>query len=198
MAKKIGKIISIAFLSLLIFSAAFQCAWAQDKKADLKVYQKFFKVTGTEAQYNQILNLMIAQLQQGFSAALKKIANKMVDATPEEREKIRQLVEQAMGNYFQRMRVKITEIMPLTELISDVYYPVYSKHFTISEIEELIVFFESPLGQKYISAIPNLMQESVIIMNQKYTPKLEEISFKIVEEEMDKIRPEIEKLKKDN
>jgi len=198
MTVKLRKTIIIAFLSFLIVLATYPYARAQDKKAELKIYQNFFKVTGAESQYNQILNLMVAQLQLGFSAALRELAKKVDDATPEEKERGRQLLEQGMKNYFQRMKVKINEVMPLDELISNVYYPVYSKHFTVAEIEELIAFYESPIGQKYISVTPTLMQESVAIMNQKYTPQLQKIGFKLAEEEMEKIKPELEKLRKKN
>jgi hypothetical protein len=101
-----------------------------------------------------------------------------------------------MGSYFQKMREKMTEIMSLNELITNVYYPAYSKYFTISEIETLTAFYESPIGQKYVSSIPAIMQESMTIINQKYTPQLQKIAFKLVQEEMEKIKPEIEKIRK--
>jgi hypothetical protein len=188
----------VTFLSLLVFFATCPCAKAQDKKVELKVYQKFFKATNIEAQYNQILNVMIVQLQQGFVVSFREAIKKIGDTTPEEKERLRQLFEQAMGSYVKRMKVKITEVIPMNELINNVYYPAFSKHFTVAEIKELIAFYESPIGQKFISTTPTVMQETGTIMNEKYAPQLQKIGIKLAAEEIEKIKPEIEKLQKKN
>jgi DNA-directed RNA polymerase subunit F len=129
MAKKLPKTLIIVCLSFLVFLATCPYAQAQDKKEELKVYQKFFKATNVEAQYNQILNVMIVQLQQGFVVSFRETIKNIGDITPEQKEKLKQLFEQSMGSFVKRMKVKIAEVMPLNELINNVYYPVFSKHF---------------------------------------------------------------------
>ncbi|HEX7455946.1 MAG TPA: DUF2059 domain-containing protein [Candidatus Nanoarchaeia archaeon] len=198
MGKKLSKAIIIVCLSFLVFLATCPYTQAQEKNAEVKVYQKFFKATNIEAQYNQIQNIMIMQLQQGFVLSIREIVKTIGDITPEEQERLKQLFEQAMGSYVKRMKVKITEAMPLNELINDVYYPVFSKHFTVAEVKELTAFFESPIGRKFISATPTAMQEAMSIMNEKYTPQIQKIGVKVAEEELKKVKPEIEKLQKKN
>jgi len=196
MTKKSYQALTIVFLSFLVLLVAVPCVRALDKSAEIKVYQKFYAVTNAESQYNQILNLMVGQFQQGFVAGFRDAARKMQNATPEEQEKFRQLFEKGMESYVQKMRKKAAEVMPLKDLIDNVYYPVLSQHFTVSEVEELIKFYESPVGQKYISVSPTVMQESSALINQKYMPQLQKISIKVAEEEMKKIKPELEKLQK--
>jgi hypothetical protein len=198
MAKKLPKAIVIVCLSFLVFLAAYPCAQAQDKKEELKVYQKFFKATNIEAQYSQILDVMIVQLQQGFVVSFRETLKNIGDITPEGKERLKQLFEQSMGSYVKRMKVKIGEVMPLNELINNVYYPAFSKHFTIEEIKEITAFYETPTGQKFISTTQTVMQESATIMNEKYALQLQKIGSKIAEEELKKIKPEIEKLQKKN
>ena len=198
MAKKLPKTLKIVCLSFLVFLAAYPCAQAQDKKEELKVYQKFFKATNIEAQYNQILNVMIVQLQQGFVVSFRETIKNIGDITPEQKEKLKQLFEQSMGSFVKRMKVKIGEVMPLNELINNVYYPVFSKHFTVAEIKELTAFYESPIGQKFISTTPTVMQESTTMMTEKYAPQLQKIGNNIAEEELKKIKSDIEKLQKKN
>ncbi len=198
MPKKLLKSIIIVCLSFLVFVAAYPCAQAQDKKEELKVYQKFFKATNVEAQYNQIIGVMIIQLQQGFVVSFRQNIQNIGDITPEQKEKLKQLFEQSRESYVKKMKVKIGEVMPLNELIENVYYPAFSKHFTIAEIKELIAFYESPIGQKFTATTPTVMQESTTIMNEKYTPQLQKIGGKIAEEELKKIKPDLEKLQKKN
>ncbi len=53
-----------------------------------------------------------------------------------------------------RQRVKVDEI--IEQLI-----PIYERNFSAEELQAFISFYESPNGQKLISTIPVLMQESV-------------------------------------
>jgi hypothetical protein len=39
--------------------------------------------------------------------------------------------------------------------------PIYDKHFTHQEIRQLITFYESPLGRKISTTLPEIQQESV-------------------------------------
>ncbi len=198
MTKKLLIPIIIVCLSFLVFFAIVPYAQAQDKKEELKVYQKFFKATNIESQYNQILNVMIAQLQQGFVVSFREALKDIGDITPEQQEKLKQLFEQSRESYVKRMKVKISEVMPIKELIENVYYPAFSKHFTIAEIKEITAFYETPIGQKFISTTPTVMQESSTLMNEKYAPELQKIGSKIAEEELKKVKPDIEKLQKKN
>ena len=50
----------------------------------------------------------------------------------------------------------------LNELI-----PVYSKYYSNEDINQLIAFYQTPLGKKTIAVLPQLTQESVLI-GQRY------------------------------
>lgn len=65
-------------------------------------------------------------------------------------------------------------------------YPLYHKYLTLEEINELIKFYETPLGQKVISTNPKIMQESIKvgqIWGQELSLKLQERMSKILEKE---------------
>jgi hypothetical protein len=85
--------------------------------------------------------------------------------------------------------------MPFDALVKDVYYPVYSQHFTVEEIQAMIAFFESPVGQKFVATTPILMQESVVMINQKYTPVIQQKDFELIEEELGKVEDAIRELR---
>lgn len=42
-----------------------------------------------------------------------------------------------------------------------IYYPIYDKYYTTDELKELVVFYKTPLGQKSISILPSIMQDSM-------------------------------------
>lgn len=51
------------------------------------------------------------------------------------------------------------------ELVSKIV-PIYGKYLTEAEIGELIKFYQSPIGQKLVSAQPMIMQESMVAGQQ--------------------------------
>ncbi|MFN6482285.1 MULTISPECIES: DUF2059 domain-containing protein [unclassified Nostoc] len=44
--------------------------------------------------------------------------------------------------------------------VVDEIVPIYNKYFTNEEIKQLITFYQTPLGQKAITVIPQIYQES--------------------------------------
>lgn len=196
MTNRYLKIISIAALLTIIVLPVFSYSKADAASEEKKVYQKFFKVTGAEAQYNQMLNLMVRQFQQGFASGLQRQAARVEDAAQADKDRVIQLLKQAMFAYIEKIKTAMVTEMPFQELVDNVYYPIYSKYFHVSDIKEIIAFYESPIGQKFVSMSPILMQESVTGFNRQYGPKLRELSNRIADEEFAKIKPEIDKLDK--
>ncbi|HAO06569.1 MAG TPA: DUF2059 domain-containing protein [Chryseobacterium sp.] len=47
------------------------------------------------------------------------------------------------------------------EEFSKLYIPIYSKYYTESDLDELIKFYKTPIGQKTISNMPLIMNESM-------------------------------------
>jgi len=48
------------------------------------------------------------------------------------------------------------------EDITNMIIPIYDKHYTESDIDQLIAFYNSPIGKKMIATMPQVMQESMI------------------------------------
>lgn len=45
--------------------------------------------------------------------------------------------------------------------INTIIIPIYDKYYTENDIDQLIVFYNSPIGKKMISTMPQVMQESI-------------------------------------
>lgn len=48
------------------------------------------------------------------------------------------------------------------EDITNMIIPIYDKHYTESDIDQLIAFYNSPIGKKMIATMPQVMQESMV------------------------------------
>ena len=159
-----------------------------------KVFNHFFEVIGAEAQYNQMLAIITTQFSRGFSAAISKQVEKDAKISPENKDKVKALVSTYMQNAMQKMRSRFSKEIPFSDLVKNVYYPVYEKHFTVAELKEVIAFYESPVGKKFVKQTPALMQESVSLLNSQYNAKMLALSQQVAQEELAGLKRELDKI----
>lgn len=100
--------------------------------------RSMFKIMGTSKMMEQVL--------AGMSTNIKPML--MTSMPPGEyREKLVDL-------FFQRFQSKLQ-----VEQLLDLAVPIYDKYFSKDEIEGLIRFYQTPLGQKTLSVLPQTLVE---------------------------------------
>jgi len=55
--------------------------------------------------------------------------------------------------------------------IEEDYPAIYDKYFSEKEIDELINFYQSSAGQKYLKAMPEIQKDFMQVMMRKYMPE---------------------------
>jgi hypothetical protein len=63
--------------------------------------------------------------------------------------------ERLVDLFFERFQTKLTPASLL-----EITVPIYAKYFSRDEIDGLIQFYQTPLGQKAISVLPQVMGEA--------------------------------------
>lgn len=100
--------------------------------------------------------------------------------SPEKREAIRQLIrstgvvsvgEQMAGALVEQLKPAFPSVpdalwAELTTEVDEAEWielvtPIYARHFTLEDLRGLAAFYETPLGQKAIRALPAITQESM-------------------------------------
>jgi len=46
--------------------------------------------------------------------------------------------------------------------VKEMLYPIYHKHLTLTDINEIIAFYETPLGKKFLAIMPKVSNEGMI------------------------------------
>ena len=64
----------------------------------------------------------------------------------------------------------------------DMLVPVYSRHLTLDDLQKIIEFYQTPVGQKYAEKTPLIMQESMQI-GQQWGMKIGQEFQNILQEE---------------
>jgi hypothetical protein len=108
-----------------------------------------------------------AMAQQAATMAAESYRRKHPNATPLEVRK----AAQAAGECLQAA-MKVSSV---DELINAMV-PIYQRHLTHSDIDGIVEFYSTPLGQKVLKEMPAMMAESMQAVQpilQKHLPELE-------------------------
>ncbi len=107
-----------------------------------KVIVKLLEVTGSK-------NI---GLQMG-NAINQSLANSLKSSNPEIPNRAFEILAEETNNLM---------VKGIDDLMNSII-PLYHKYFTKTEIEELLAFYETPLGKKTIATLPQLMSESMAL-----------------------------------
>jgi hypothetical protein len=90
--------------------------------------------------------------------------------------------------FSKRFRELLQQRINRAEIIEQIYYPLYDKHFTVEELKGLVAFYKTPVGQKAIQVMPQLVQEAMQKASELMLPKLRALVGEIMEEEMNRLK----------
>ena len=68
--------------------------------------------------------------------------------------------------------------------VKDLMHSLYKKHFTLSELKDLLIFYRSDTGKKATSVLPALSQEAMVLTQEHMAfinPKLQKRLRKVLE-----------------
>jgi hypothetical protein len=110
-------------------------AFSQVNQEYTKSLQKMFEVSGTEESYKAAIKQMFTMFKKQYSNVKTEIWGEL------EKE------------FSQKSINEITEM----------FAPAYLKYMTKEDLDDLIKFYESPLGEKFAKNTPLIMQETMQI-----------------------------------
>src|SRR6476661_4162691 len=150
-------------LLLLVFVVAGAPVFAQQSVAEAAAQAKaraegFSPDAPTHDQVMTLLDLlqirkMMGTMMDGMKQAVKQGAEqsfreRVPDPTPKQLEALNGMVEDALGE------------LPMDEMVEAVV-PIYRRHLSKSDVDEMIRFFGGPVGQKLLREQPQMMQEGM-------------------------------------
>ena len=109
------------------------------------------------------LDTMKAQMKNG---AVESFRDRVPSPTPDQLKSINHIVDEAFSE------------ISMDDLIRDVV-PVYQKHLTRGDVQALITFYSSPVGQKLRREQPAIMKESMQATSANQQQKMERLLAKV-------------------
>ncbi len=129
---------------------------------------------------NQVLTLLdLVQARQTMVDAMENVKQIMQNSAEES---FRQKVPNATPKQIEALRGMFDEVTktPLDEMINAVI-SIYQRHLTKADVEELIRFYSSPVGQKLLREQPQIMRESMQAGAEIQRKRMDEIQARIKE-----------------
>lgn len=167
------KLVSLTAMLVFLFvgSTCGQEAVSPQKKA---LILQFIEATGGKKAADDMVDIMMdAQVTE-----TTKMISSMIDddktISVSAKNQMKRSMTESSARSTERLRQFFKEKVDMGELIEEIVLPIYDKHFSESELKELVAFYNSTTGQKLISVMPELMMESLKVSSDKLVPKLQE------------------------
>lgn len=145
------------FITLLMWSVNAHTEEIDTQKQAL--IEKLLQQTGNSSEQisRQFSNLFIRQMELSLKTTNPDVDPKAFKIMEEE---INAVIKEELlsGNQFSKL-----------------LYPIYAKKFTSEELQQMIEFNSTPLGEKMIRVMPQITQEAMFIgqaYGQKLVPKI--------------------------
>ena len=115
----------------------------------------------------------MAMMMDGMRQAVKQGAEQsfrenVPNPTPKQLEALHGMIDDAMGD------------MPMDEMVEAVV-PIYRRHLSKSDVDEMIRFFGGPVGQKLLREQPQMMQEGMQAGMAIQQKRMDQIMAKVKE-----------------
>ncbi|HKS65650.1 MAG TPA: DUF2059 domain-containing protein [Candidatus Acidoferrales bacterium] len=103
-----------------------------------KAIRHLMDITGTAKLGNNMTEVVALQVKNAMS---------------------RRLPADKLDKFMSDFNQKLSTRSPSNEVV-DAQVPIYAQHFSMEELQGMIQFYESPVGQQMVKALPDVLQES--------------------------------------
>ena len=122
-----------------------------------------------------------AMREQMKGMSHKMMSDKLSTLTPEQQKKFQEAMQGSMDDVMDAMRFE--------DLISDMI-PVYQRYLTREDLQGVIAFYSSPVGQRLLDKTPAMTTEAMKISMERMEKMMPEIMAKM-QKRMDEIIKEM-------
>lgn len=136
------KVLAVAFAVLVSASMGAQAAVSDAKR---EAIIELLDVTGATELGFQMMDTMAQTMGQAMQQRNPNLPPRAIE-----------IVREEMLSEFRSRESELTEV----------YVDIYDRHFTLSEIRELIAFYETPIGVKSLQKMPQIVQEGAVAGQQ--------------------------------
>jgi hypothetical protein len=131
-------------------------------------------------------NIELMLMQPTYPQMMEMAASEQTDLSEENRQLLLARLED-FDAFAERFHALFVERLNFSEILETVYLPLYDKYFDEKELQQMLVFYRTPVGRKSIEVMPTLMQEAAQGIEEAVRPLSIGLIQEIVAEERAKL-----------
>jgi uncharacterized protein len=163
-------LLGVVFGVLLAVSATrAQQVTSSDVPASKQDIERLFVALHVRERQQLILENSHKQAKTMFNEILQK---ELPEASKEERTQLQGMIDEMIDD--------IDRDYPMDAILKDMV-PIYQRHLTKSDSDELIAFYSSPIGQKVLRELPAITTEAMQVSSAYLQPRMEAAVSKLKE-----------------
>ncbi|MFN7927058.1 MAG: DUF2059 domain-containing protein [Blastocatellia bacterium] len=159
----------------------------------LALLRELLTVMNLKQITEKTMEAQFTQLESNFPQLMGPVLPNMADLPKETQEKIQQKAVAGGLRAMKRMRELYKQRIDLGAIVEQIYFPIYDKYYSADELKELVVFYRSPVGRKWVENVPSITQEAMQKSSELLLPPITAIMTEVMEEERALLQKEMEK-----
>jgi hypothetical protein len=166
---------ALAFSLIIALPAHAQGTLTPEKKALIK---ELLSLTNASSNSEAIFNQLIGQMQEPLAGQASNMLREWIQAQnlpSAERKRMEAQVPGSAQRVANRIRSELPKRISFGELAEKVGFEIYDKHFTESEVKDLIAFYKTPAAQKFIRIAPQFMLDIAQMVKKSLDPELDKL-----------------------
>lgn len=143
--------------------------------------------TKADVRVEQTMHAMFKQMDDNYPMIAKGMVDGRSDIPAPQRARV---VEELVKDHAktQNFESRLISSIDFKDYINRMFYPLYDKFFTESELRDMLAFYKTPTGQKTLEVVPQLMAESIRLSQEILLPGLVQTANKIIDEDIARIK----------
>jgi hypothetical protein len=148
----------------LVLAAPFSSA-QQTPSTDVPATKKDIEKLMIAMHLRERMEDVMKNSRKQTKSLLTDLVNKQADAlTPKEVSQLQSITDDMIEDTYKDY--------PIEAIMQDMV-PVYQKHLTESDVNDLIAFYSSPVGQKVLREMPTIISEAMQVSSARLQPQME-------------------------
>lgn len=133
-------------------------------------------------KYRDQLNAAFVSMQKNIPTMILQMATASINANTAlsdvERKAALDRAAKGVPEAVTGVTATVSDPKLIDEMITEIV-PLYARHFTVTEIKAMTVFYKSPAGSKMLQTMPKVTQESMQISQKVLMPRIQKYVDKV-------------------
>jgi len=152
-------------------------------KTKRRLIRELLEMSGSDQLAGQMSLAILADVEQTYPQMMEFAISEHKELNDGNKARLADELE-SFDDFAVKFRARFDERMKISEVIDAVYIPLYDQYFTKEDLEQMVAFYSTPVGQKAITRMPLLMQEALSGVYRIVQPQVVGLIQEIVEDEV--------------